>query len=98
VQAGESDLGIMICSTGVGSCIAANKLSGVRAALCHDPFSARRSREHNDANVLCIGADIVGEGLAEAIVAAWVQASFTGEARHRRRLEKVLRLEPASED
>ena len=98
VQRGECDLGIVICSTGVGSCMAANKLRGVRAALCHEGFSARRSREHNNANVLCLGADIVGQSLAEEIVAVWLQASFTGEARHRRRLEKIVQLETASED
>jgi len=94
VAEGESDLGIMICSTGVGSCIAANKVRGVRAALCHDSFSARMSRAHNDANVLCLGANVVGQGLAEEIVAAWLETPFSGEPRHRCRLEKVMRLEP----
>ncbi len=97
VQAGTADLGIVICSTGVGSCIAANKLPGVRAALVHDIFSARMSRLHNDANVLCLGADVVAPKLAEEILAAWLSASFSGEQRHRRRLDKIARLE-ARED
>jgi len=97
LQQGKSDLGIMICSTGVGSCIAANKVRGVRAALCHDTFSARQSRAHNDANVLCLGANIVGRGLAEEIVGVWLEACFSGEPRHCRRLEKVMKLEGAGE-
>jgi len=93
VARGESDLGIAICATGVGSCIVANKVAGVRAALCSDTFCARYSRLHNNANVLCLGARTLGEGLALEIVEAWIRESFTGEARHRRRLEKVARLE-----
>jgi ribose 5-phosphate isomerase B len=93
VQKGESDGGIVVCSTGVGSCIAAGKVRGVRAALCHDAFCARMCREHNDANVLCLGADIVGAALAREIVGAWIDASFSGEERHRRRLAKVADIE-----
>jgi len=93
VQAGEADLGLIICSTGVGSCIAANKLRGVRAALAHDTFSARMSRLHNDANVLCLGANVVAPGLAEDILSTWLATSFSGEQRHRRRLDKISQLE-----
>ena len=98
VRTGRADLGIVICSTGIGSCIAANKLPGVRAALCHDTFSARLSRLHNDANVLCLGADVVAAKLAEELLAAWLSASFSGEERHRRRVEKISRLEPVGQE
>jgi len=90
---GESDLGIMICSTGVGSCIAANKVRGIRAALCHDTFSARMSRLHNDANVLCLGASVLGAALAGEIVGTWIGEAFSGGERHRRRLDKVANIE-----
>ena len=93
VLSGECDLGIMICSTGVGACIAANKVRGIRAALSHDLFTARRSREHNDANVLCLGSKLVGPNLAEAIAREWIAQPFDGAERHRRRLAKVARLE-----
>ncbi len=96
VQRGESDLGIIVCSTGVGSCIAANKLRGVRAAVCHDTFSARQSRAHTDVNVLCLGAAIIGFGLAEEIAAVWLETCVSGEARHRRRVEKIMHLERGS--
>ncbi len=96
VAAGEADLGVMVCGTGVGSCIAANKVPGVRAAVCSDTFSARCSRQHNDANVLCLGERVVGVGLAEEVVAAWLGEAFSGEARHRRRLDKVRALEAKS--
>lgn len=89
----ECDLGIMICATGQGSAIAANKIPGIRAAACSETFSARYSRLHNDANLLCLGARVVGEGLALEVVQAWLDASFTGEERHRRRLAKIASLE-----
>jgi ribose 5-phosphate isomerase B len=89
----ECDFGIIICATGVGSCIAANKLSGIRAALCGDTFCAKYSRLHNDANVLCLGGRVVGPGLALQIVETWIGEPFGDEERHRRRLEKVARLE-----
>jgi ribose 5-phosphate isomerase B len=97
VLSGESDSGIVICSTGIGSCIAANKVPGIRAAVCHDTVSARMSKQHNDANVLCLGATIVGASLAEEIVGVWVNNSFSGEERHRRRLAKVAEIEAAGE-
>lgn len=98
VQTGNADLGIIICSTGIGSCIAANKFRGVRAALAHDAFSARMSRLHNDANILCLGANVVAPRLAEEILAAWLAASFSGEERHRRRLGKIAQLEAGEDD
>jgi ribose 5-phosphate isomerase B len=98
VAAGEADLGIMVCGTGTGSCIAANKVPGVRAAVCSDTFSARCSREHNDANVLCLGERVVGVGVAQEVVAAWLGETFSGEERHRRRLAKVRALEPETAD
>src|SRR5690606_13085807 len=87
VASGEADLGIVICGTGIGISIAANKVPGVRAALCHDTYSARMSRAHNDANVLALGARVVGPGLAEEIVTAWLAEPFEG-GRHAQRVEK----------
>jgi ribose 5-phosphate isomerase B len=92
VQEGVSDKGILICGTGLGMSIAANKMRGVRAALCHDPFSARQSRLHNDANVLVLGAWITGEGLAKDIVDVWLHTGFEG-GRHERRVKKIGLLE-----
>jgi ribose 5-phosphate isomerase B len=93
VAHGEAGLGVMICSTGVGSCIAANKVPGVRAALCSDPFCARMSKAHNDANVLCLGANVVGTDLAREIVNTWLDTPFSGDERHQRRVDKVRRIE-----
>ncbi len=95
-RCGDYDLGILICGTGIGMSVAANKVRGIRAALCGDSFSARASREHNDANVLCLGQRVVGPGLALDIVDAWLGASFQG-GRHARRVEKMMALE-ARED
>lgn len=86
---GESDLGIMICGTGQGSCMAANRIPGIRGAACSDTFSARLSRLDNDANVLCLGARVVGEGLALEIVETWLNTAFSGDERHRRRIAKM---------
>jgi ribose 5-phosphate isomerase B len=88
VAAGEHQLGILICSNGVGPSIVANKVHGVRAALCHDVFSARRAREHTDANILAMGAWAIGRGAASEIVRAFREAAFEG-GRHERRLAKV---------
>ena len=93
VQKGEAEIGILICGSGVGAAVAANKLKGIRAALCGDTYSGHQSREHDDCNVLCLGARVVGEELALDIVRAFVAASFTGEERHRRRLEKIEAIE-----
>jgi len=88
VAAGEHDFGILICSNGVGPSIVANKIHGVRAAVCHDTFSARRAREHTDVNVLCLGAWAIGRGAASEVTRAFRSASFEG-GRHERRLAKV---------
>jgi ribose 5-phosphate isomerase B len=93
VQKGETEIGILICGSGVGASVAANKLTGIRAALCGDTYSAHQSREHDDCNVLCLGARVTGEELALEIVRDFVAARFTGEERHRRRLEKIAAIE-----
>jgi ribose 5-phosphate isomerase B len=92
VASGEEDLGLLICSNGVGMTVCANKIRGIRAALCHDPFAARRARQHTNANVLCLGAWCVGEGVARDIVDAFLASEFEG-GRHARRLEKLQALE-----
>jgi ribose 5-phosphate isomerase B len=93
VQSGACEIGIIICGSGVGACVAANKLRGIRAALCGDTYSAHQSREHDDCNVLCLGARVVGLELALEIVRAFANARFTGEERHRRRLAKIADIE-----
>jgi len=92
VATGQAPRGIMLCGTGIGSAIVANKIPGVRAALCHDTFSARHARAHNDANVLTMGARVLGMGLAREIVREWLAAAFEG-GRHARRVGKIARLE-----
>jgi len=84
----EGSLGVLICGSGIGMSIAANKVTGIRAALCHDAYTARMGRAHNDANVLCIGARIVGEGVAESIIDAWCEGEFEG-GRHADRVAKL---------
>jgi len=93
IQRNEADIGILICGSGVGASVAANKLKGVRAALCGDTYSGHQSREHDDCNVLCLGARVVGEELALEIVRAFIGAKFSGEDRHVRRLAKVAEME-----
>jgi len=92
VGRGEADLGVLICGTGIGMCMAANKVRGVRAALVHDELTAEMSRSHNDANVLCLPADIVGVRLIDKILARWLQTSFEG-GRHARRVRKIAAIE-----
>jgi ribose 5-phosphate isomerase B len=92
VAAGRYDLGVLICSNGVGMSIAANKIRGARAALCHDTFSARRARQHTDANVLCMGAWVVGRGAAGEILTAFLEGEFE-DGRHARRLDKIKAIE-----
>ena len=92
VAAGEHDLGVLICSNGVGMSIAANKVKGVRAALCGDTFSARRARQHTDANVLCLGSWSVGQGVAREILDAFLEGQFEG-GRHTRRVDKIKAIE-----
>ena len=93
IQNGDAEIGILICGSGVGAAVAASKLRGIRAALCGDTYSAHQSREHDDCNVLCLGARVVGVELALDIVRSFVAARFTGEERHRRRLEKIRLME-----
>jgi ribose 5-phosphate isomerase B len=92
VSSGKIESGILICGTGIGMSIVANKFPGVRASLCNDLFTAKMSRLHNDANILVIGGRIVGKDLAKEIVKTWVSASFEGD-RHRRRLDKITKIE-----
>lgn len=87
-----ADRGILVCGTGIGMCIAANKVSGVRAAPCHDCITAEMSRRHNDANVLCISADLLGEELIERMVKLWLETPFE-KGRHARRVEKIQQFE-----
>jgi len=92
VARGEYDKGIICCGTGIGISISANKIPGVRAALCGDCFSAKASREHNDANVLALGERVIGPGLAKMIVDTWLNSEFRG-GRHGRRVEKIAKIE-----
>ncbi|NLT94358.1 MAG: ribose 5-phosphate isomerase B [Clostridia bacterium] len=92
VASGQFDRGILICGTGIGIGIAANKVPGIRAALCHDTFSARASREHNNANILTMGERVIGRGLALDIVDVWLNTEFAG-GRHQRRVEKIHQIE-----
>ena len=96
VASGSCDVGIVVDGAGIGSCMAANKIRGVRAALCYDISSARNSREHNHANVLTLGAGLIGEGLARQIVDAWLETGWGG-GRHARRVEKIIALEVAAD-
>lgn len=93
VQGGKADRGILICGSGVGAAVAANKLPGIRAGLCHDTYSAHQGVEHDDVNVLCLGARVIGPALAMELVQAFLDAQFSKEERHMRRLEKVRQLE-----
>ena len=96
VAAGDADFGLLVCGTGVGMSIAANKVAGVRAAVVSDTFSAHATRQHNDANVLCLGERVVGGGLARDILDAWLGARFEG-GRHQRRVDKITALEAQGE-
>jgi RpiB/LacA/LacB family sugar-phosphate isomerase len=93
LQAGKADRGIIICGSGVGACVAANKMRGIRAGVCHDTYSAHQGVEHDDMNVLCLGARVIGSAVATELVTAFVDAEFSREDRHLRRLAKVMRLE-----
>lgn len=92
VTAGNYDRGIIICGTGIGVSIAANKVKGIRAALCHDVYSAQMTREHNDSNVLTLGERVIGPGLAIAVVEKWLATEFAG-GRHERRVCKIADIE-----
>ena len=93
VVSGQCEKGIVLCTTGIGISIAANKVKGIRCALLSDPLSARMTREHNDTNMMAMGAGIVGKNLALEIVDTWIGTEFSGEAKHQRRIDKVMALE-----
>ncbi len=93
VAAGECERGIVLCTTGIGVSITANKVKGVRCALLSDPWSAKMTRLHNDTNMMALGAGVVGENLALEIVDTWLGTEFSGEERHQRRIDKVMSLE-----
>jgi ribose 5-phosphate isomerase B len=92
VSRSEVDRGILVCGTGLGMCIAANKFPGVRAAPCHDDLTAELSRRHNDLNVLCLSGDMLGERLVDHLVEIWLKTEFAGE-RHKRRVRKIYEME-----
>lgn len=93
VATGQAQRGILICGSGVGVCVAANKTKGIRASICHDAYTAQQAVEHDNLNVLCLGARIIGPALAEELVTRFLNASFTQEERHLRRLHKVEDIE-----
>lgn len=93
IRSGSCSEGVLLCGSGVGAAVAANKFPGIRAGLCHDTYSAHQCREHDDCNVLCMGPRVIGEQLAMEILNAWIHAAFTGEERHARRLSKVKAIE-----
>ena len=92
VQKGECELGVLFCGTGIGMSITANKLRGIRAALCHDELTAEMARRHNNANILCLPADLVGDALMRRIVEVWLKTPYEG-GRHERRVRKILDIE-----
>ena len=92
ITAGKAERGILVCGTGIGMSMAANKVKGIRAALCGDVFSAAMSREHNNANVICLGERVLGAGLATRILDAWLDTEFAG-GRHERRVNKIMAIE-----
>lgn len=93
IQSGKAERGILLCGSGVGICVAANKMTGIRAGVCHDIYSAHQGVEHDAMNVLCLGTRIIGEEVAVELVRAFLAARFTKEERHVRRLSKVLDIE-----
>lgn len=90
---GKAERGLLICGSGVGVSVAANKIPGIRASLCHDTYSARQGVEHDDMNVLCIGARVIGQELAMEVIRAFLSARFAPQPRHQRRLDKILEIE-----
>ncbi len=93
VAKGKAERGLLVCGTGIGTSIVANKVPGVRAALCHDTFSARATREHNNSNVLCLGARVIGPSLAAEILKTWLGAGFEAGGRHERRVRRIGEIE-----
>lgn len=97
VTTGRAERGIVICGSGIGACVAANKIRGIRAGVAHDTYSAHQGVEHDDMNVLCLGARVIGRALALELALAFLQARYAGEERFRRRVEKVLDMERRGE-
>jgi len=97
LRSGKADRGVLICGSGVGACVAANKIKGVRAGVCHDAYSAHQGVEHDDMNVLCLGARVIGPSLALDLARQFLQATFSHEERHLRRVRKVLDIEKHQE-
>ena len=95
VAGGRADRGVVVCGSGVGASVAANKIPGIRACLCHDPFSAHQGVEDDDMNVICFGARVIAEELAADLLRDFLAAGFSGAERHRRRIEKIAALERA---
>jgi ribose 5-phosphate isomerase B len=93
ILTGQAERGILICGSGVGAVIAANKIPGIRACLCHDTYTARQGVEHDDMNLLCLGGRVIGVELAKELITAFLKAEFLDEGRYRRRLDKVLAIE-----
>jgi len=93
VQLGNADRGVLVCGSGVGACVAANKLRGIRAALCHDTYTAHQGVEHDDVNVLCLGGRVVGPALTYDILRSWLTARYIGTGRHKRRVDQILDIE-----
>lgn len=93
VADGVAQRGILICGSGIGMCISANKVPTIRAALCHDELSAQMSRRHNDANILCLASDVLGEELMRRIASSWLQTEFEANGRHQRRVDKIAMIE-----
>lgn len=93
IRSGEAERALLVCGSGVGASVAANKLPGIRAAICHDIYSAHQGVEHDDMNVLCLGSEVIGAGLAAELVRAFVSARFDGGERYVRRLEKIEEME-----
>ena len=93
VVSGQAERGVLVCGSGVGACVAANKVAGIRASVCHDTYSAHQGVEHDDMNMLCLGARIIGFEVAREVVNAFTAARYSGETRHERRLGKVRAME-----
>jgi ribose 5-phosphate isomerase B len=93
VRSGEAERGVVVCGSGVGASVAANKVPGIRAGLCHDSYSAHQGVEHDDMNVIVFGSRVIGSMLARELVSAFLPAKFSGEERHRRRLDKIRAME-----
>jgi ribose 5-phosphate isomerase B len=93
IREGRADRGLLICGSGVGVCVAANKVVGIRAAMCHDTYSAHQGVEHDDMNVLCIGARVIGPELAMEVIRSYLGATYAPQERHARRLEKIFEIE-----